>query len=152
MKYNTRTKNWNPIAADPTVVDIPPEATLQVEGPCILPTTGTNISLSNAITDPGSGKAIPVTSSGRVSITTGASGETNTLAAPTFLGQRMLLLFKTDGGGDRVITVAAAFDTTPHTIITLANAGQAVELLAIHDASGGRRWWLTLNVGTVGLS
>jgi predicted RecA/RadA family phage recombinase len=84
--------------------------------------------LNNLIADPGTGKAIPVTASGRVEIVTGATGQTNTLEAPTFGGQQLLLGLKTDGGGDRVVTVTGCEDGNT---ITFADAGQAVLLCAV---------------------
>jgi len=89
--------------------------------------------LNNLIADPGDAAAIPVTASGRVEIVTGASGETNTLAAPTFGGQELLLGMKTDGGGDRVITVTGCDDGNT---ITFANAGEMVRLVAVAKDTG----------------
>ena len=84
--------------------------------------------LNNLIADPGTAAAIPVTASGRVEIVTGATGQTNTLAAPVFGGQQLLLGLKTDGGGNRVITVTGCEDGNT---ITFANAGEAVLLCAV---------------------
>lgn len=103
------------------------------------------------LADPGDAAAIPVTRSATVPITTGAGGETGTLAIPTFLGQEMRLVFDVDGGGDRVITVASAINVGGNTIITFATARQMLVLKATQLASA-LAWEVTANVGTVVLS
>jgi hypothetical protein len=75
------------------------------------------------IADPGTGKALPNDRSGTINIVTGSSGETNTLAAPIRAGLELAINMLTDGGGDRVITVASAFDPLGTTAITLSAAG-----------------------------
>jgi hypothetical protein len=68
-----------------------------------------------------------------VEIVTGAAGQTNTLAAPAFGGQQLLLGLKTDGGGNRVVTVTGCEDGNT---ITFANAGEAVLLCALAKGTG----------------
>lgn len=97
-----------------------------------------------AITDPGNGGAIPVTSDGVCNITS-AGAETRTLAVPTFVGQRLTICMDVDGG-DAVITVASAFNQAGNTTITLNDAGDAVHLVGAHIA-GARRWRLISNDG-----
>lgn len=98
------------------------------------------------IADPGSGVAIPVTASGHCDIVTGAAGETNTLAVPTFAGQQLLLTLKTDGGGDRVVTVADPHIDGTNNTITFNDAGDAVLLVGVAvGASFG--WRMVVNVG-----
>lgn len=104
-----------------------------------------------ALADPGDAAAIPVDRSATIAITTGGSGETNTLAIPTFLGQRMVLILDVDGGGDRVVTAASAINVAGNTIITLATARQNIELEAIQLA-GALAWEVVRNNGTVALS
>ncbi len=102
--------------------------------------------LSFVIADPGTGQAIPVTASGHVDIVSGGAGETNTLAVPTFAGQVLALSLKTDGGGDRVITVADPHIDGTNNTITLNDAGDTVLLLGVAiGASFG--WRLVVNVG-----
>lgn len=102
----------------------------------------------NVIADPGSGVAIPVTASGRVEIVTGASGETNTLAVPTFAGQIIVLNHITDGGGDRVITVADPHIDGTNNTITLGDAGDLIVLTARKVAATPTYGWALLsNVG-----
>lgn len=96
------------------------------------------------IPDPGTGAAIPVTASGVCNITT-AGAETNTLAAPTFDGQRLVLNHDVDGG-TRVITVAAAFNETGNNTITLTDVDECCELVAVRKA-GALRWQVGWNVG-----
>jgi len=102
--------------------------------------------LSFAIADPGDGEAIPVTASGHVDIVSGAGGETNTLAVPAFAGQVLAITLKTDGGGDRVITVADPHIDGTNNTITLNDAGDTVLLLGVSiGATFG--WRLVVNVG-----
>lgn len=96
------------------------------------------------IADPGNAGAIPVTASGRVAIVT-AGAETRTLAAPTIVGQRLLVYMKTDGG-DAVVTVAAAINATGNNTITLNDAGDAIELVAVENGSN-KRWVVVFNSG-----
>jgi hypothetical protein len=100
-----------------------------------------------AITDPGNAGAIPVTTSGVCNMTSGASGQTRTLAAPTFQGERLELAMNVDGGGDIVVTVSAAFNQTSNTTITFNDAGDHVELVAVLIASA-LRWRIVINNGT----
>ena len=90
------------------------------------------------IPDPGNGGAIDVTRAGYMLSVTGAA-ETRTLARPTFLGQRLLLICKTDGG-DNVITVSHGFNASGNTIITLNDVGDCIELVCAMGASGNLTW------------
>lgn len=96
------------------------------------------------VADPGNAGAIPVTASGRVAIVT-AGAETRTLAVPTIVGQRLLIYMKTDGG-DAVVTVAAAINATGNNTITLNDAGDAIELVAVENGSN-KRWVVVFNSG-----
>lgn len=92
--------------------------------------------LNNLIADPGDGKAIPVTASGRVEISIADKGsdETNTLAAPTFGGQQLLISCKATAADDaRVITVTGCEDGDT---ITLDAAAEAVLLIAVAKGAG----------------
>lgn len=99
-----------------------------------------------AITDPGNAGAVPVTVSGRVPIVT-AGAETRTLAAPTFVGQELLIYMKTDGG-DCVITCATTFSQSGSTTITLNDAGDAIRLIAVEQGAN-LRWRCAVNDGCV---
>lgn len=101
---------------------------------------------NHELPDPGTGKAIPLTRNGTFAIVTGASGETNTLAAPDRAGQIIAFAMKTDGGGDRVITVASAINAAANTIITLNDIGDYV-LLQSKPYSTGYRWQVVVNDG-----
>lgn len=96
------------------------------------------------IADPGNAGAIPVSASGRVPIVS-AGAETRTLAVPTIIGQRLLIYMKTDGG-DCVITSAAAINATGNNTITLNDAGDAIELVAIENGAN-LRWVVGFNSG-----
>lgn len=95
-----------------------------------------------ALADPGDGVAIPVTRSATVAITT-AGVETNTLAIPTFLGQRMIFCIDVDGGS-RAITAASAINIAGNTVMTLAEARDCIELVAIQLA-GALTWEVAWN-------
>lgn len=90
-----------------------------------------------AITDPGDAGAIPVTVSGYCPLVT-AAGETRTLAAPTYVGQELLLYMKTDMG-DCVVTCATTFNETGNNTITFANTGESVRMIAVEEG-GNLRW------------
>lgn len=96
--------------------------------------------------DPGTGQAIPVTRSATFALTTGASGETNTLAAPSFQGQLITLVLQVDGGGNRVITSAVPINQTGNNTITLADAHDCITLQGIYSA-GAARWHVAANDG-----
>lgn len=102
--------------------------------------------ITEEITDPGDGAAIPVTSSGSLMLTSGGSGETRTLAIPTFVGQRLSIGFDTDGGGDIAITVAAAVNQAGNTTLTGADAGDHISLEAI-TVGGSYLWRILANDG-----
>lgn len=101
------------------------------------------------VADPGTGVAIPVTSSADIQIVTGGAGETNTLADPpaALLGGFLHLRMLTDGGGDRVITAASPVNATGNTILTFAEAGDDILLQAGRDAAGAYRWVVAQNDG-----
>lgn len=98
------------------------------------------------IADPGNAGAIPVTRSGNVAITTGAVGETRTLAIPGAAGITLALSMDVDGGGDAVITAASAVNQTGNNTITLNDAGDTVVLTAVQVA-GALVWRLVVNDG-----
>ncbi len=128
------TTNFDTVDADSFVGNVTGNVTGVVTGG-VTPAT---------IADPGNAGAIPVTASGRVAIVT-AGAETRTLAVPTIIGQRLLIYMKTDGG-DCVITVAAAINASGNTIITLGDAGDAIELVAIENGAN-LRWVVGFNSG-----
>ena len=100
---------------------------------------------ANVIADPGTGAAIPVTTSGVCMITT-AAAETNTLAIPSFVGQRLALICDVYAVGNRVVTSAQAINQTGNTIMTFGAAGDMIELTAM-KVGGALRWRVTANDG-----
>jgi len=98
-----------------------------------------------ALADPGTGVAIPVTRSASVAITT-AAAETNSLAIPSFIGQKLLLYCNVYAVGDRVVTATAAIDASGKTIMTFGAAGDFIALEAIR-VGGTLRWQVTANDG-----
>jgi len=112
-------------------------------GPVALTNTVHN-ALTALIADPGNAGAIPVTDTGHCEIVT-AGAETRTLAAPTYLGQMLLLSMKTDGG-DAVIAVATGINQTGNNRITMNDAADSILLVAV--ASGTNiRWRVAYNDG-----
>lgn len=97
------------------------------------------------LADPGTGVAIPVTRSANIGIIT-AGAETNTLAIPGFIGQRLILSCDTHVGGDRVITSAQRINAAGNTIMTFSAAGKVIVLEAVKIA-GVLRWQVTANDG-----
>lgn len=100
---------------------------------------------ANTIADPGTGVAIPVTTSGYVPIVT-AGAETNTLAVPTFAGQVLDLMMDARVGGDRVVTSAQRINQASNTIMTFGAAGDYIRLIGVTIA-GALRWQVAANDG-----
>lgn len=97
------------------------------------------------LADPGTGVAIPVLRSASVAIVT-AGAETNTLAIPTFRGQRLILFMDTRVGGDRVVTASQAINQAANTIMTFGAARDCIVLEAV-TVAGALRWQVTANDG-----
>jgi predicted RecA/RadA family phage recombinase len=98
-----------------------------------------NNTVASVIADPGASGAIPVTRSGYVPLVT-AAAETRTLAAPTFIGQELLIYMKTDGG-DCVVTCATTVNEAGNNTITFDNTGEAFFARAVEEGSN-LRWRL----------
>jgi predicted RecA/RadA family phage recombinase len=112
-------------------------------GPVALTNTVHN-ALTADLTDPGNAGAIPVTDSGHCDLVTTAA-QTRTLAAPTYLGQLLLVSLKTDGG-NCVITCATTVNQTGNNTITLDDAGDAILLVAKANSTN-KRWSVVSNDG-----
>lgn len=119
---------------------------LMFNAPSVTNTTTSVGPDTNEIADPGDGEAIPVTASGTVMIVTGGSGETGTLADPTFVGQRLTLTMLTDGGGDRVITAASPVNQTGNNTLTFGAVRDTIVLQAI-EAAASLEWQVVANDG-----
>ena len=104
--------------------------------------TITGATLANRIADPGTGNAIPVTESGSVAIAMAATGETNTLAAPTIAGQLLSIYCVSEvaGADTRIITCSTLLNIANNTLITLEAVGETVLLVAIEEGAGTFRW------------
>lgn len=100
--------------------------------------------LASPITDPGDAGAIPVTHGGYCPLVTGGA-ETRTLAAPTFIGQELLLYLKTDGG-NCVVTCATTFNETGNNTATYDNTGEYQRLIAVEEGAN-LRWREVANDG-----
>lgn len=101
--------------------------------------------VAQEITDPGDAGAVPVTQTGWVSLVSGGGGETRTLAAPTFPGQRISFGFQTDGS-DIVLTCATGLNQTGNNTATFADAGDHLALEAI-EVGANIRWRVLANDG-----
>lgn len=77
-----------------------------------------------------------------VCLITTAAAETRTLADPILPGQKLILVFYSDGG-DCTITTATAYNRAGSTTITLDTEGQTVVLEAIDTSTLGLRWQVT---------
>lgn len=98
--------------------------------------------------DPGDGATIVVQKWTSIALTTGSSGETNTLASPTKAGQRIALTLVVDGGGDRVITSETDINQATNDVMTFGAAGDSciLESFMVGD-SGTYRWRIVYNDG-----
>lgn len=90
-----------------------------------------------AIADPGDAGAIPVTVSGYCPLVT-AGAETRTLAAPSYIGQELLLYLKTDGG-NCTVTCATTFNEAGNNTATFADTGDSLRLSAVEEGAN-LRW------------
>ena len=61
-------------------------------------------------------------------VSTDSDDDAFTLANGTQKGQLKKIIFKTDGGGDAVVTITTPSDAS-HNVITMANAGEFAELM-----------------------
>ena len=73
------------------------------------------------------------------------AAQTRTLAAPTYVGQQLLLSMKTDGG-NCVITCATTVNQTGNNTITMDDAGDAILLVAKANGAN-KRWSVVSNDG-----
>lgn len=89
------------------------------------------------IPDPGSGGTIDVKKSGVCNLVS-AGAEARSLPAPLYPFQMIMLIMDTDGG-NITVTAASAINQTGNTIMTFANAGEAILLIA--GTVGGVLFW-----------
>ena len=90
---------------------------------------------------------IQVTKCGSISLKTGASGETNTLADPPRAGIWLDITIYSHGGGDRVITAASAINQTGNTIMTFGVARDTISLKSIRVSATAFAWQVVANDG-----
>lgn len=84
------------------------------------------------LNDPGDAGTITFTMWGQIcSLTSGASGETRTLAQATKPGVLAAIALDTDGGGDVTLTVTGGYNNAADTDVVLANAGEVVQFYSI---------------------
>jgi len=95
--------------------------------------------------DPGASGAIQVPRAHfQVALVT-ATGETRTMGAPAFLGQRCLLAFKTDGG-NATITIATTVNQTGNNTLLFEDAGDMIDLIGCQSGAN-YRWRISSNDG-----
>ena len=97
------------------------------------------------VSDPGDGKAIPVTSVNMVCNMTSAGAETRTLAIPKFVGQTCALCCDTYVG-NIVVTAASGINVAANTVMTFGAVDEAIFLEAVTKA-GALRWQVVANDG-----
>ena len=101
------------------------------------------------LADPGTGAAIGVTRSATVDMTIGSAGaETNTLAIPTFKGQKLILNVAVCGTGTRAVTCAQAINRAGNTVMTFNAVRDFIELHTI-SVGAALRWTGASNDGVV---
>jgi hypothetical protein len=81
-----------------------------------------------------------------VELTSGGGGETRSLADPQFRGQVMDLTFISDGS-DCVVTAASPLNQAGNTIMTFADIGDHVRVVAFYNATDGWEWRQIANDG-----
>lgn len=96
---------------------------------------------------PATGTAIPVVNSLSCYLAIPAGASTNTLAAPTYCGQRMSFLAISDAGGSWAITSATAINQAGNTIMTFADAQDFIMLEAVATGAATLRWQVVANDG-----
>lgn len=107
------------------------------------------INLANTLTPAATGAAISVASSGTMALILADTGETNTLAIPTFVGQQILLSVESITAADtRIVTSAQALNATGNTTITFALITDWVLLVAV-KTNGALRWRVAGSGGVV---
>lgn len=99
-----------------------------------------------AAADPGTGAAIPVTGSVSIPLTIGTGAETNTLAIPTAIGQRLSLVASVAGGGTRTITASQTINQTGNTKMAFTQLADWIVLEGVSIA-GALRWRVASNDG-----
>ncbi len=90
------------------------------------------------IQDPGDGGAIPVDKSGVCNLVSVGASETRTLAAPEFIGQRIVFYMDTDGG-DIDITSAVQLNQAGKLTMTFDATEESIELIGV-TLAGVKVW------------
>ena len=85
----------------------------------------------NVIVDPGDAGAIAPTVSGKLALTVASGVETRTLAAPTFVGQKLDVCLDINNGTSVAITVARTLDSNGNDVLTFTTEGSGCRLVAI---------------------
>lgn len=99
--------------------------------------TGNN--LQNEIGDPGDAAAIPVVATGHCPLVSGGA-ETRTIAAPSFVGQQLLVYLQSDGG-DVTVTCTTTVNETGNDTILFDDEGESLLMTAVEEGAT-LRWRL----------
>lgn len=86
------------------------------------------------------GEKIQVNKCGSISLKTGASGETNTLADPSRAGLWLDITLYSDGGGDRVIATASPVNQAGNNRLTFGDVGDTIFLKSVRYSATEFRW------------
>lgn len=106
-----------------------------------------DVGLTNLLTDPGNGGAIPVTTSGTLLMDC-AGTETRTLADPSFAGQRIDLVLNNNSGVSVTVTAASNLDSVPNNVLTFTTEGSTARLVGIQIDGTDLVWCVFLAEGT----
>ncbi len=108
-------------------------------------TTWARLQAPLTIADPGNGAAIPVTAAGACMMTVNGS-ETRTLAIPSYVGQRLVLIDAVHTSGSIAITSAQSINQAGNTVMTFGAVADFIELVAV-TIGGALRWRVVVNDG-----
>lgn len=107
-----------------------------------------DIDLTNLLTDPGNGGAIPVANSGTLLMDCTSGAETRTLADPSFAGQKLDLVLNNNGGTSIAVTAASDLDSVGTSVLTFDAEGETARLVGIQIDGTDLVWRLFLCEGT----
>lgn len=90
--------------------------------------------LTNQITDPGDGEAISVANSGTLVLTHTTGNATRTLAAPTFVGQKIDIVLSALTSGDVTVDTASGFDaSSTNDLLVFDAAGESARIIGVQE-------------------
>lgn len=96
------------------------------------------------VADPGSGNAITgITSDTAIYFQVAATGETNTLPAPTVAGVRLFLCMDSEQAGTdtRIVTAAGPINVSNNTVMTFNGPTEGIWLVSTEFRGNGTSFW-----------